>query len=157
MKEVPIFVSRKISLSGSDWLRTGFDLWDGFENKSRDYFVFLSNPDLTEPVMHYASTERIAGMVRHVFTELGQPCRSRFQGWKLREDSKLVGDSAVMFWSGHSMRHFIPSVAASVDIGKGAERFCWSMACQFASVSRLHTYFEAGGHERSGKGQQVNL
>ena len=94
-----------------------------FENKSRDYFVFLSNPDLTEPVMHYASTERIAGMVRHVFTELGQPCRSRFQGWKLREDSKLVGDSAVMFWSGHSMRHFIPSVAASVDIGKEQRDF----------------------------------
>ena len=118
VKETPIFVSRRISLTGCDWLRCGYDLWDGFGFKSRDYFVMTSDRNLEAPLAKYASVERVGIYIRQVFLALQTPVKPRFQNWKFKEGAGMVDPIGMTYWSGHSMRHFLPSVAAAIDISK---------------------------------------
>ena len=118
VKETPIFVSRRISLTGCDWLRCGFDLWDGFGFKSRDYFVMASDSYLEAPKAKYATVERVGIYIRQVFLALQTPVKPRFQSWKLKDGAGMVDPIGMTYWSGHSMRHFLPTVAAAINISK---------------------------------------
>ena len=117
VKETPIFVSRRISLTGSDWLRAGYDLWDSFGHKFRDYFVLVSDSKMEAPRPKYANVEKIALYVRQIFLGLQAPVKSRFQPWKVKE-APLLDETGAMYWSGHSMRHFLPTVAAAIKVQK---------------------------------------
>ena len=117
VKEVPIFIARNVSLSGADWMKTGWQIWDSFGQFNRDYFVFAAKSDMTGPITKFASVEKIASYVRLVFSMLKRPSKQRFAGWRCKNE-QLLNEDGVMFWSGHSMRHFLPSVAASIQIGK---------------------------------------
>lgn len=119
VREVPFYIARKISLTGVDWLKTGFDQWSGYGCMDRDYFVFTSNEGFSQPLYKYADCERVAGYVRMVLASLEVPIRSRYGGWKTKGASTLlVPAEGVMFWSGHSMRHFLPTVSAAINISK---------------------------------------
>ena len=139
VKETPIFLARRISFTGVDWLKIGLDIWDSFERKSRDYFVFAADKSLGSPIFKYASVETVAQYVRHVLSLLGVPSKQRTGGWKVK-DLSLFEEHGELFWSGHSMRHFLPSVAASVDIGKEQRDYVgrWHVN-QHQSADYVHT------------------
>ena len=139
VNETPIYLARRISFAGTDWLKIGLNLWDSFEMKSRDYFVFAAKKTMEEPVMKYAAVEVVAQYVRYVMGMLQAPSKQRTGGWRLK-DLDLFGDEGVMFWTGHSMRHFLPSVAASVDIGKEHRDYVgrWHVN-QHQSADYVHT------------------
>ena len=118
VKETPFFVSRRISLSGHDWLRAGYELWDGYEHKDRDYFVFSTDQNMSGPIRKYASVERVAIYVRQVLLSLNAVVKPRFQQWRHKDETAMFDNVGILYWSGHSMRHFLPTVAAAVDIGK---------------------------------------
>ena len=119
VKETPIFLSRRLSLTGVDWMRIGFDLWEGFGHKDRDYFVMATDSKMSAPLPKYAPTEKVSLMVRQVFLGLRTPAKPRYKPWTFRGDEEYMLDSVgAMYWTGHSMRHFLPTVAASIDIGK---------------------------------------
>ena len=123
VKEVPIFISRRVSVTGLDWLKTGFEIWQEFGLTQRDYFVFCSKKDFSAPSHRYVSSEKIAVMVRQVFSMLQQPLKTRFQPWRVYEDSKLLHEDGALFWSGHSMRHFLPSISAAIGVSKEQRDF----------------------------------
>ena len=118
VRETPIFISRKISLSGHDWLRCGYDLWQGFGHMARDYFIMCTDENMSAPIFKYAPVEKVALYVRQVFRGLEAPVKSRFQPWRLKDDVPMMDRVGSMYWTGHSMRHFIPTIAAAIDIGK---------------------------------------
>ena len=123
VKEVPIYVSRRVSVTGLDWLKIGYELWQDFGLPQRDYFVFCNKKDFSAPSMRFASSEKIAVMVRHVFSLLQQPLKTRFQPWRVYEEAKLLHEDGALFWSGHSMRHFLPSVSAAIGVSKEQRDF----------------------------------
>jgi integrase len=123
VKEVPIFISRRVSVTGLDWLKTGYEIWQEFGLPQRDYFVFCCKKDFSAPSHRYASSEKIAVMVRQVFSMLQQPLKTRFQPWREYEESKLLHEDGALFWSGHSMRHFLPAIAAAVGVSKEQRDF----------------------------------
>ena len=54
----------------------------------------------------------------HWFANASQ--RTRFQPWRYKDGEHMMDFVGIMYWTGHSMRHFIPTVAAAIDIGKEA-------------------------------------
>ena len=46
VRETLISMPRRISLTGHDWLRCGFDLWESYGFKTRDYFVMTADANL---------------------------------------------------------------------------------------------------------------
>ena len=118
VKETPIFISRRVSLSGHDWLKTGFELWEGYGNKSRDYFVMAADAEMNKPLAKHVSVERVALYIRRVFLNLKAVVKPRFQQWRHRDDTQMLDQVGVLYWTGHSMRHFLPTVASAIDIGK---------------------------------------
>lgn len=117
VREVPIFIARNVAISGNDWLPVGWRLWNSFGLLDRDYFVFAASQGLEKPILKYASVEKIASYVRVVLYMLNKPCKQRYSGWRCKDESLLSEDS-VMFWSGHSMRHFLPTISAAIQVGK---------------------------------------
>ena len=139
VKETPIFLARRLSFTGGDWMKIGLDIWDSFERKSRDYFVFAADKSMSNPIFKFASVETVAQYVRHVLGLLGVPSKQRTGGWRVK-DLSLFEEHGELFWSGHSMRHFLPSVAASVDIGKEQRDYVglWHVN-QHQSADYVHT------------------
>ena len=77
-----------------------------------------TDENMSAPIYKYASVEKVALYVRQVFLGLEAPVKSRFQPWRLKDDVPLMDRVGSMYWTGHSMRHFIPTIAAAIDIGK---------------------------------------
>ena len=140
VKETPIFVARRISLTGVDWLQYGFELWSDLNLKGRDYFAPSADHKLENFVGKFASTEKVAAYVRHVLMNLATPVKGRYDGWKLREEISMFDGVTVMHWTGHSMRHVIPTIAAAIDIGKEQRDYVgrWHINMH-QSVDYIHT------------------
>ena len=118
VKETPVFVSRRISVSGHDWMRCGFNIWQEFGNTSRDYFVMTTDAKMENAIAKYAPIEKVALFVRQVFLGLSSPAKPRLQLWKHRDDMQMMDQVGMLYWTGHSMRHFLPTIAAAINIGK---------------------------------------
>ena len=93
-------------------------MWESFGCKNRDFFVMSTDAKMERAIPKFAPVEKVALMVRQVFMDLQVPVKSRFQPWRHREEESMMDSVGVMYWTGHSMRHFIPTVAAAIDIGK---------------------------------------
>ena len=59
-----MFVSRRVSLTGHDWLRCGLDLWDAFGHKARDYFVTDQKMESVIPKFAPVPVEKVALYIR---------------------------------------------------------------------------------------------
>lgn len=118
--EVQFFVKRDISLSGCDWLATGWELWADYNQKMpRDFFLMKSNQDWSEPVRRYLKPEGMAIYFRALIQLLRVPRRNRFvAGFKLEEDSQLICPDGALYFTGHSMRHTIPTFSAMMGCDK---------------------------------------
>ncbi|CAJ1365095.1 unnamed protein product [Effrenium voratum] len=69
--QVQGYIKRTISLSGYDWLKTGFDLWTGGEfTFPRDYFVMHPNADFTGIKKKYMKPADLANEIRSLLRDL---------------------------------------------------------------------------------------
>ncbi|CAE7206607.1 unnamed protein product [Symbiodinium sp. CCMP2592] len=117
--EVPFFVGRDVGLSGRDWLLSGFDLWKGLGQLDRTFLVFQSSEDFEEPIFKFAKPEVISNYMRLIWRQLKVPFRKIGEHvWKSRAEGTLLGDECYLFWTGHSMRHVLPTIAAVLEVPK---------------------------------------
>ncbi|CAE7417306.1 unnamed protein product [Symbiodinium sp. CCMP2592] len=117
--EVPFFVGRDVGLSGRDWLLAGFDLWKGLGQLDRTFLVFQSSEDFEEPIFKFAKPEVISNYMRLIWRQLRVPFRKVGEHvWKSRAEGVLLGDECYLFWTGHSMRHVLPTIAAVLEVPK---------------------------------------
>ena len=138
--QLPIFIRREISLTGHDWLATGmeFTKLDSFIFP-RDYLVPAHNdawdgfyPKLVEP-------PALSNLIRMVLGRLGTP---RFQDgiWRTNKAMLLVPGDLLLFWRGHSARHFLNQAALALGVPKERRDYLgrWAL-CRTGSNAYIHT------------------
>ena len=132
--EVPAFVARDASISGEDWLGRGWDLfrseafhWD------REYFLPAPSKDWERGARKFLSTEALNSYLRYVLTLIKKPLHGGrdAKSWMTSREELVEGELAT-FWSGHSARHWLPTHAANVGIGKEQRDFLgrWQAGAQ---------------------------
>ena len=138
--QLPIFVRRETSLTGHDWLATGFEFtrMDSFLFP-RDYLVPAHNdawdgffPKLIEP-------PALSNLMRMVLGKLGTP---RFQDgiWRTNKAMLLVPGDLLLFWTGHSARHFLNQAALALGVPKERRDYLgrWAVG-RTGSNAYIHT------------------
>eukprot|EP00439_Symbiodinium_sp_Y106_P019494 s9822_g2.t1 len=126
------YLLRSISLSGYDWILHSCKLLQSDDFKfPRDFLC----PDIGENwevcSREYVGAEGVANLIRRVILEL--PVPGKQDGiWGLSKTAKLVPRELALFWSGHSARHFLPSLAAAIGIDEKKRDFLgrWAAARQ---------------------------
>jgi len=128
-KEVSVHVLRTTSLTGEDWLRVGFDIWsaDPF-NFKRDYMVMEPNKEWTGVKRKFLAPAGLSGAISKLLGGLAVPRRTAL-GWELMPAQHLLPDGLESFFSGHSPRNFVTSVAAALGFSKDERAYLgrWSM------------------------------
>ena len=114
--EVSIFIERSVSLSGSDWLGEGFKLWKVWETP-RDFMLPRPTADWSEPTASYAKASEVALYIRELFQKLGTPALKDGK-FRLNRQMLLVAEGSHVFFTGHSSRNWLPSVAAALGFSK---------------------------------------
>ena len=119
--EVPVFLERSTTLTGAAWLEAGFSIVKSWAF-SRDYLVPRAQKDWSGPTQHYAKPEELGLFIRQVYKRLGTP---KFESGKFRTNGQrpLLPESAAVHFTGHSPRNWLPSVAATLGIGKDDRDF----------------------------------
>ena len=125
-----VFILRSISLSGYDWLAAGVNLLQTDDFKIPRDFLFLRLTDGWEVhSREFMDGEGVACHIRRTLAGLRAP---RFQEgtWGLSKTVRLVPEALLGFWSGHSARHFLPSVAAATGVDSDKRDFLgrWAVA-----------------------------
>jgi transcription elongation factor Elf1 len=134
------FVARDISISGYDWLIEGFQMLQREDLMfPRDYFIPTPGKDWTLFKNKILEPPSMANYFRIVLGKLGTP---RFQDgfWRQNKAMDLVPGAMLLFWSGHSPRHFLTQAAASLGVDKTKRDFLgrWSIG-RTGSNAYLHT------------------
>ena len=117
--EVQFFVKRDITLSGMDWLAIGWEIWESYsEQFPRDYFLMKATPDWESPINRYLKPDGMAIYFRALLQRLRTPRRNRYTGLKLDDDHFLLCEDSLLHYSGHSMRHTLPTISAMMGCDK---------------------------------------
>lgn len=128
-KEVSVHIHRLTSLTGVDWIRTGFDLW-GEEplNFRRDYLVMEPLLDWTGVKRKFLPPSGLSSQILKLLSALPRPQRTA-GGWKSMHPALLLPDGIEAHFSGHSPRNFLTSVAAVLGFPKDQRAYLgrWSM------------------------------
>ena len=116
VKELPIFVSRLVSLTGRDWLQIGVAL---YEEEARHFpgTLFLCKPrrDGSGFTRNYMDSALLANWMKWTIGQLAAPRRS--MGLWLEDGVDLLApDEWISRWSGHSARHCLPSWSAALGV-----------------------------------------
>eukprot|EP00435_Cladocopium_sp_Y103_P019079 s72_g4.t1 len=128
-KEVSVHIFRTTSLTGEDWLRVGFDIWESDEFKfRRDYMVMEPSPEWDRVRRKFLPPSGLASEINKLLGRLSVPKKGQF-GWELMQHALLLPDGLEHFFSGHSPRNFLTSVAAAIGFGRDERAFLgrWSM------------------------------
>lgn len=117
--ELPFWLSRNIGLTGVDWLQLGFDIWrtDHFY-KGGDYFVPMPNADFTGTRKTGASEAQIVSLCKKVLSTLTVPKLIGGKWRSMPSGARILPYPLILYWQGHSERHFIPNVGAADTIPK---------------------------------------
>ena len=138
--QVAVFVRRDISLSGYDWLGTGLELTNinSFQYK-RDYLVPAPNTSFDGFVPKIVEPPALSNSIRIVLGRLGTP---KFQDgfWRANMSMLLAPGDVLLFWTGHSPRHFLNQAALALNISKERRDFLgrWSIG-KTGSNAYIHT------------------
>eukprot|EP00435_Cladocopium_sp_Y103_P066733 s1270_g29.t1 len=128
-KEVAVHVFRTTSLSGSDWLKVGYDLWseEPFTFR-RDYLVMEPNKEWTGVKRKFLPPASVSSAISKLLGSLCCPKRA-YVGWELMPAVHLLPDGLESFFSGHSPRNFLTSVAATIGFSRDERAYLgrWSM------------------------------
>ena len=111
-KEVDIFVERSTGISGWDWMSAGFKIWCNYK-QPRDFLVLEANDDWTGPTTKGVDSTGVSLYFRHVLQGLGTP-KLESKGFRLNYQRPLMTEGAHRFYTGHSPRNFMTSVAAAI-------------------------------------------
>eukprot|EP00439_Symbiodinium_sp_Y106_P049919 s4618_g6.t1 len=119
---LPGFISRTTGLSGLDWMSEGVRLL-GTEafGWSRDYLCPQFHADWDDCDREFMDAEGLALQVRRFLSELRTPFRHEGR-WGLSR-ALLIPGPMVRYWTGHSGRHTLPSLAAALEVGKEKRDF----------------------------------
>ena len=116
--EIPVFLNRQAILSGYDWILEGKKILESqafsFE---RDYFAPMPSDDWTGTKKHplsYSYGSAISRMVLGTLKTVSVESDGRWtEGTEL-----LIPSPGPLFWTEHSERHVLPSIAAAQEIDK---------------------------------------
>ncbi len=123
--DLPIVVHRSATLSGLDWLQAGVELVcsDCFAFE-RDYFLPVPAADMMSYKKKMLSYAECAARNRAQTHQLMMPVFNRVEGyWEFSDAVELVPEPAGLFWSEHSERHWLPSMAALAGVAKDTRDF----------------------------------
>ncbi|CAE7244397.1 unnamed protein product [Symbiodinium sp. CCMP2592] len=118
---VPLFISRKASFSGLDWLKKGHQIWSEIEYK-RDFLVLQASDDWETCGNKGVDASAVSLYVRKIYKELCVPRWAEGRWIQNKERLLLPGDCALHF-SGHSARNFLTSIAAAIRVPKDDRDF----------------------------------
>ena len=122
------FVMRGISLTGYDWLKEGYNmLHSGELSWSRDFLAVPFNDSWETQCKEYLEPEGVALHLRRLVQALPTPTK-RDGKWGVSNATLLVPRDVAVFWTGHSARHWLPSVAAAAQVSEEHRDFIgrWS-------------------------------
>ena len=129
--DMTAFIARGASISGVDWLRIGWELLEGpTVGFGRDFFMIDFADDWTTPYTHYLEPEGVGIMIRKMLKELPCPARLGCNNWIGQNDQKLLQHELASFWTGHSARHTLPTLAAAIGSGKDQRDYLGRWAYQ---------------------------
>ena len=128
-KEISVHILRTTSLTGEDWLKVGYDMWseDPF-NFRRDYMVMEPNKSWTGVKKKFMAPSCLGSAISKLLGGLALPRRAGLS-WELMPAQLLLPDGLESFFSGHSPRNFVTSVAAALGFSKDERAYLgrWSM------------------------------
>ncbi|CAE7858370.1 unnamed protein product, partial [Symbiodinium necroappetens] len=115
--EMHAFVSRVACLSGFDWIGEGSKLLAASSlDWARDFLCPAFSKDWDDVSREFLDAEGLALQIRRLLQHLPTPVRQ--QGvWKVSRELLLPGQLG-NFWTGHSARHVLTSIAAALGVGK---------------------------------------
>ena len=101
VRELPVFISRKVCLSGEDWLLAGHDLWkDLSENFPGTLFLCKPRADASEFTKKYLDATCLAAWLKWTLTQL--PSLKRVMGgWEPVWTNGLLTEEWASRWSGY--------------------------------------------------------
>ena len=134
IKEVQIFVLRTAGLSGNDWLKAGFKLWDKITQK-RDFLVLEAERDWSKPTTRGVDASSVSLYVSSVLQQLGTP-KLEDGVYRMNRQRPLMAEEAHRFFRGHSPRNFLTSVAAAIGVPRDDRDFLgrWLIAREKGSA-----------------------
>ena len=102
-------------------LEEGFKLWKSFET-ARDFLVPVWSSDGSSPTKHYAKPALVSTYIRDVYRKLYTP---KLDSGKFRANTSrlLMVENASAFFTGHSPRNWMPSVAAALGYRSDERNF----------------------------------
>ena len=130
------FVLRGVSLTGYDWLAAGYQVLQLDDYKfPRDFLCVHLDERWQVASRSYLEPEGVASLVRAVLRSLHVP-HLKSGTWGLSKTAHLVPQELILFWSGHSPRHVLPSLAAAVGVPQPKIDFLgrWSVAKSASST-----------------------
>ena len=110
-RHLPFFVVRGAYIVEKEWLEVGYGLLRGVFAFGRDYLLPRPNTDYSGPVRKMATYTDRAAYGRAVLADI------QFGG------STTMSRCAALFWSEHSERNFLVSVAAAFGVSKEKRDF----------------------------------
>ena len=120
--ELFAYISRSAGLSGFDWLAEGMRLLANEQfSWSRDFFCPAMNDSWDVQKNLILEAESLAILLRRMLGCLREPTVKN--GAWATSRGLLVPAKLRTFWSGHSARHTLPSIAAALDVGKDRRDF----------------------------------
>ena len=142
-KEISVHILRTTSLSGEDWLKVGYDMWseDPF-NFRRDYMVMEPNKSWTGVKKKFMAPSCLGSAISKLLGGLAVPRRAGLS-WELMPAQHLLPDGLEAFFSGHSPRNFLTSVAACLGILQGRKSLLGEVEHGHGFLGGVRTYFEA--------------
>eukprot|EP00435_Cladocopium_sp_Y103_P012339 s5620_g3.t1 len=143
-KEIMVHVLRTVSLTGEDWLGCGYNIWesDPFKYK-RDYQVMMPNRDWTGVRRKFAPPSTVSTLIGKVLSQLLVPRKRGFK-WEPAGHLLLLPDGLDGFFTGHSPRNFLTSVAAVLGFTKDMRAYLgrWSIGMTASEEKGCEQYHE---------------
>ena len=117
--EVPVYLHRQASWSGVDWLAEGFAILQSEQFAfARDYFMPRPGKDWNCCVRKPLTYGHAAGLSRKLLGSLTCVERCELTGDWTETAQALLPGCLPLYWTEHSERNFVPSVAAAEEIPK---------------------------------------
>lgn len=128
-REVSAHIFRTTSLTGEDWLGVGLALWEADPlNFSRNYMVMEPRPNWESVKRKYIEPSILTANISRLLGSLGTPRRGS-GGWTVNSNVLLLPDGLESFYTGHSARNFLTSIAATLEFSREQRAYLgrWSM------------------------------
>lgn len=117
-KEVAAFIYRTISLTGNDWLGTGYNIWENDPfNYKRDYLVMKPVANWDGVRQKFIQPSELSSLIRKLLSSLKVPRRVGLD-WTISGSLLLLPDGLESHFTGHSPRNFLTSIAALLGFPK---------------------------------------